>query len=107
MVAVETFRQMALSMPGSVELPHFDKASFRVNKKIFATLDTKTKKVCLLLNEVDQSVFTSFDKTIIYPVPNKWGNRGATYVELLKVRRSMLKDAVSMAYQNIAKVNRK
>ena len=41
MVTVGTFRQMALSLPGAVELPHFDRASFRVNKKIFATLDEK------------------------------------------------------------------
>ena len=41
MVTVGTFRQMALSHPGAVELPHFDRTSFRLNKKIFATLDEK------------------------------------------------------------------
>ena len=37
MVSVETFRQMALSLKDATEEPHFDKASFRANKKIFAT----------------------------------------------------------------------
>ncbi len=41
MVTVGTFRQMALSHQGAVELPHFDRISFRLNKKIFATLDEK------------------------------------------------------------------
>jgi hypothetical protein len=31
-------RQFALSLPGAGEKPHFDMASFRVGKKIFATV---------------------------------------------------------------------
>ena len=32
------FRKLALSLPEAVELPHFERASFRVGKKIFATM---------------------------------------------------------------------
>ena len=32
------FRALALSLPGAKESPHFERASFRVGKKIFATL---------------------------------------------------------------------
>lgn len=32
------FRKLALSLPEATEAPHFDRASFRVGKKIFATL---------------------------------------------------------------------
>ena len=53
MVSIESFRQMALSFPGTVELPHFEKTSFRVKKKIFATLSAKTSIACVLLSEVD------------------------------------------------------
>jgi hypothetical protein len=31
-------RKLALSLPGSYEEPHFDRASFRVNKRIFETM---------------------------------------------------------------------
>ena len=103
MVDIETFRQLALSFPGTIELPHFDKASFRVNKKIFATLDIKNRKACVMLTPIDQSVFSTFDKMIIYPVPNKWGTKGATYVELKTVRKGMLKDALTQAYNKIVK----
>src|SRR5258705_10120361 len=82
MVTIETFRQLALSFPGAIELPHFEKTSFRVNKKIFATLDIKNTRACLILSETDQSVFSAYDKSVIYPVPNKWGTKGATFVEL-------------------------
>jgi hypothetical protein len=101
MVDTETFRQMALSFPGTVELPHFDKASFRVNKKIFATLDTKNYRACIMLTPMDQSVFAAFDKSVMYPVPNNWGLRGATFVELKMIRKNMLKDALTQAYKKI------
>ena len=103
MVDPETFRQLALSFPDAVELPHFEKTSFRVNKKIFATLDIKKKRACVMLSEIDQSVFSVFDKTIIYPVPNKWGDKGATFIELQSVRKSMLKDALTQSYNKIVK----
>ena len=103
MVDIETFRQLALSFPGTIELPHFDKTSFRVNKKIFATLDIKNQRACLMFSEIDQSVFSAFDKSIIYPVPNKWGKQGATFVELQKVPKGMLKDALKQAYNKITK----
>lgn len=102
MVDIKTFRQLALSFPEAVELPHFEKTSFRVNKKIFATLDIKKNLACLLFSEIDQSVFSAYDNTIIYPVPNKWGKKGATYIELKKVPKRLLKDALTIAYCRVA-----
>lgn len=101
MISIETFRKLALSYSEATEQPHFEKTSFRVNKKIFATLDIKNKRACLLLSPIDQSVFSSIDKSVIYPVPNKWGLKGATYFELKKLRLSMLKDAMTQAYNKI------
>ncbi len=72
-----------------------------MNKKIFATLDVKNNRACLMLSEIDQSVFSAFDQSVIYPVPNKWGKQGATFVELTIVRKSMLKDALKQAYKKI------
>lgn len=97
MVTIETFRQLSLSFPGATEHLHFDRPSFRV-KKIFATLDLKNNRACLMLSEIDQSVFCAIDQSIIYPVPNKWGKGGATYVELKTVSKGMLKDALKQAY---------
>ncbi len=102
MVSIDTFRQIALSFPQAIEEPHFEKTSFRINKKIFATLDASKKIACLLLSPIDQSVFCLYDKTIIYPVPNKWGQKGATFIELKKIKKSMCKDALTTAYCRIA-----
>lgn len=100
MITVQKAREMALSLPDSVELPHFELTSFRVNKKIFASMDESKKRMCLMLTPIDQSVFCAFDKNIIYPVPNKWGQKGATFVELDKVKPAMLKDLLKQAYSS-------
>ncbi|SDS29203.1 YjbR protein [Mucilaginibacter mallensis] len=101
MVNTETVREIALSLPGTVEHDHFGMPSFRVNNKIFSTLWIKENKVMVKLSPIDQSVFVAFDNSIFYPVPNKWGLQGATFVELAKVRHDMLKDALATAWQTI------
>ncbi len=102
MVGIDTFRQWALSFPNTNEQPHFEKTSFRVGKKIFATYDSKANRACLMLTQIDQSVFTAYDNSIIYPVPNKWGQQGATLVELATVPKRMFKDALTQAYRKLA-----
>jgi predicted DNA-binding protein (MmcQ/YjbR family) len=101
MVDVKYFKQLVLSFPGVEEQPHFEKSSFRVKKKIFATHAADSHIICVKLTEVDQSVFCAFDKTIIYPVDNKWGKQGWTLVDLKKVRKDMLKDILTTAYNGV------
>ena len=86
-----------------MELPHFEKASFRVGKKIFATLSVETRLAVVKLSEIDQSVFCAFDKEIIYPVANKWGKHGCTMINLDKVKKDMLRDALSTAYNELTR----
>lgn len=101
-MTAEKVRKLALSFEGSEELPHFERASFRVKGRIFATLDTKNDRACLMLTPADQSVFIKFNIAIIYPVPNAWGKQGATYVELKKVPAGIFKDALTCAYRSKA-----
>ena len=102
MVSIETFRKLALSFPEANEEPHFEKTSFRVKKKIFATYDGSNKRACLKLSEIDQDVFSTACKTIIYPVNNKWGKQGWTLIELQKVQKAIFADALIRAYCEVA-----
>lgn len=102
MVTNAAFKKLALSFSNTVELPHFENTSFRVKKKIFATLSEKHNRACLKLTEIDQSAFCSFDKTIIHPVPNKWGKQGWTLIELNKINNEMLTDALTTSYCTVA-----
>jgi len=102
MVDMETFRKWALALPDAVEAPHFDIPSFRVHKKIFATMRIRENRACLKLSLNDQSVFCAYDKTIFFPVPGYWGQQGFTFIDLKKVRKDMFKDALTAAYNEVA-----
>ena len=102
MITIETFLKLAMTLPEVEEAPHFDKISFRVRKKIFATVDVSNKRVCMKLSDVDQSVFSTKDKPVIYPVPNKWGKLGWTFFELGKVNKNLCMDALQPAYCEVA-----
>lgn len=102
MVSADTFRKLSLSFPEATETPHFEKHSFRVRNKIFATYDPKTNHACLKLSEIYQDVFSKAAKSVIYPLENKWGKQGWTIIELNDVKKSMLMDALRAAYSGIA-----
>ncbi len=102
MVDIKFVQKLALSFDDTEEKPHFEKTSFRVKKKIFATVDAKRKQACIKLSEIDQSVFSAYNPAIIYPVPNKWGKQGWTIVELTKVPKEMFRDALTSAYCSVA-----
>ena len=99
MISTTTFREMAMALPNVSEQPHFERTAFKT-KKIFATLDVKGALACLILSLIDQSVFTKVDPAVIYPLPNKWGLQGATYFELKKIKKGILKHALKQAYEN-------
>ena len=101
MVTINEATSFALAFPEAVELPHFENTSFRVKKKIFATLDKKKGTVVVKLSEVDQSVFSSGTKAI-YPVSGGWGKQGWTIIELKTVRKTLFKDALTTSYCTVA-----
>jgi predicted DNA-binding protein (MmcQ/YjbR family) len=102
MVSYNTFRTLALSFPETTEEPHFEKNSFRVKKKIFATYDDKSNRACIKLSENDQDLFISADRTKMYPVDNKWGKQGWTLIEMNKVNKDVFKAALTTAYCEVA-----
>jgi hypothetical protein len=101
MIDLNTARNMALALPGTVEMDHFGIPSFRVKDRIFSTLWIHDNKMMVKLSLIDQSVFSAFDSSVIYPVPNKYGPMGYTLFELATVRPEMLEDALKTAYQSI------
>lgn len=102
MITIQQFREFALQFPEVTEQPHFENTSFRVKNKIFASYDDTKKRACLKLSEIDQSVFSSAAKSVIYPVDNKWGKQGWTFVELSSVHPDLLIDALTTAYCCVA-----
>ena len=98
MIDLEMLRRIALSLPEATEEPHFEKTSFRVSKKIFATAVPEHGRATVKLSPADQDIFCTFDNTVIYPVPNKWGKQGWTHVNLQTVKEEMLTELLKAAY---------
>jgi len=79
---------LLLALPGVVEQPHFDKLAFRGRtpkgkpSKIFLTLWVEENRAVLLLDPEAQAELHARHPLIFFPVPNKWGEKGATFVEL-------------------------
>ena len=104
MITIEQARKAALSLPETEEKPHFHLTSFRVRNKIFATIHADKNYTIVKLSLIDQLVFCSYSKEVIFPVPGGWGRKGATFIDLKKVKRSMLVDALTTAWKTVAPV---
>jgi hypothetical protein len=102
MITIEQARKIALTLPETEEKPHFHLTSFRVKNKIFATIHADKNYVMVKLTPIDQSVFCSYNKEVIFPVPGGWGKKGATFINLKKVKKSMLIDALTTAWKTTA-----
>lgn len=103
MITAAAVRKLALSQEGASEQPHFDTTSFRIGTRIFITLNKSNTKICIKLTPEDQDLFSLHDKAAIYPVPNKWGQQGWTFVELKKVRVGVMKDLLAASLKSLKK----
>jgi len=102
MVSVDEAKKIALSFPEAEEKKHFEKPDFRVRNKIFAVLHLDKKCMVVKLSVIDQSVFCAFDDTFVYPVPGGWGRQGWTMINLKKIKKAMLLDALTTAWKTVA-----
>jgi predicted DNA-binding protein (MmcQ/YjbR family) len=102
MITSENAKKFALNFEETTEQPHFEKNSFRVNKKIFATLDSVNQTICVKLSEMEQSVYSKIDPAIIYPIPNKWGKLGWTSIELKKIKKELFIELLTKSYCHVA-----
>jgi predicted DNA-binding protein (MmcQ/YjbR family) len=102
MPTFKTLQALALALPQVTEEPHFEKTSFRVKKKIFATYDAATKTAVLKFTEQEQDIFSIAGKGTVSAVNNKWGKQGWTNVDIAKVSKELLQDMLTTAYCDVA-----
>jgi hypothetical protein len=104
MITGDQFMEMALSFSGAAQKPHFERTGFRVTgKRMFATYLDKNNTANIFLTPEEQAIFCAMDSENIYPVPNKWGEKGATTFELDTVAREFVMKALLSAYKEVIK----
>jgi len=99
---------MALSFPGTEQTPHFVRIGFKVTgKRMFATYLSENNTANIFLTPGEQRVFCKMSTTNIYPVPNKWGEKGATTFEISKLPKELIMEALLSAYKEVLKSSKK
>src|ERR1700751_5068123 len=99
MIGMKAFQELALSFPNTEQVPHFERTGFKIiGRRMFATYLEKNNTANIFLTPVEQKLFCRMDKKNIYPVPNKWGEKGATTFELNTIGVELVREALLSAY---------
>ncbi len=104
MITWKAFQELALSFPHTEQVKHFEREGFKVTgRRMFATYLEKDHTVNVFLTPAEQQVFCAMSPGAIFPVPNKWGEKGATTFVLERVEKAILQEALASAYNDIVK----
>jgi hypothetical protein len=99
MATAATLRKLALSLEGTAETPHFDRAAFRV-ARIYVTLapDELTANFKFTPDEQELKCLTAPEA--FSPVPNAWGRQGWTTAILSELEEGELAAALETAWRH-------
>jgi hypothetical protein len=102
MATGKDLRRVALSLEGTTEAPHFERAAFRA-VRIYVTLaaDGRTANFMFSLDEQEFKCMMAPDA--FAPLPNAWGKKGATAATLSKLSLAELKGALETAWAHAVK----
>ena len=100
MVTPKDIRKFALSLPETEEREHWQRPSFRVKNKIFATLwETEQRAVLKFPLELQTSLVASDPDTFSL---TGWEHQGWTGVQLTKIDLHHFKKLMVTAWKNVA-----
>lgn len=92
-------RRIALSLEGTTEAPHFDRAAFKV-KRTYVTLAADGRSANLKLLPEEQEFKCLLAPDAFAPVAGGWGRLGWTTMTLAKIGTAELHDALEMAWRH-------
>jgi YjbR len=99
MANAKGLRRIALSLEGTTEAPHFDRAAFRV-ARIYATLAADGRTANLKLSPDEQEFKCMLAPEAFAPVPGGWGKQGWTTATLSALSAAELRDALETAWRH-------
>jgi hypothetical protein len=102
MATAKDLRRIALSLAGTAEAPHFDRAAFKV-ARIYVTLAADGRTANFMFTPDEQEFECMMAPEAFAPVSNAWGKKGATTATLTKLTLVELKAALEMAWQHAVK----
>ena len=100
-MTADDFRRITLGLEGAVEKSHMGHPDFRVNGRIFATLDAKEEWGVVMLTPPEQREFLRMAKKVFVPAAGAWGRQGCTRIHLAAADEPTVRSAVLMAWERI------
>ena len=99
----EAFRKLALSLPEAHEAPHFERTSFRVGKKIFATMLATDGEVMVKVASQDRiRALLAAEPDVFFDYGGWTWRLGALGVRLRLVDAKLLRELVTEAWLHVA-----
>jgi hypothetical protein len=95
----DDFRRIALALEGAIEKAHMGHPDFRVNGRIFATLDAKEEWGVVMLTPEEQREFRRSAKHVFVPASGVWGRQGSTRIRLADAEDAAVRSAVIVAWE--------
>jgi hypothetical protein len=97
------FRKAALSFPESSEEPHFERTSFRVGKKIFATMTADGKEAMVRVPDRERLHGLLETRADVFFSYGGWTERnGALGIRLAKADAATLRELLSDSWRAVA-----
>jgi hypothetical protein len=100
----DDFRRMVLALDGAIEKSHMGHPDFRVNGRIFATLDAAEQWGVVMLTPPEQRKFLRTSKKVFVPAAGAWGRQGCTRIHLADADEASVRSAVVLAWETKAKM---
>jgi hypothetical protein len=102
-MTADGFRRLALALPEAIESAHMNHPDFRVGGRVFATLGVPDAAHGMVKLTADQQgLFLRVDPAAFAPASGAWGRGGSTLVRLSSAKTGVLRDAMRMAWCNVA-----
>lgn len=102
-MTAKTFRRIALGMAGAVEGAHMNHPDFRANGKIFATIHSDNEQGMVKLTPEQQERFIREHPAMFHPASGAWGRQGCTMVTFAAASDDVVGEAMTLAWQNLAR----
>ena len=99
MAMAKDLRRIALSLEGTTEAPHFDRAAFKVTR-IYVTLAADGRTANFKFTPDEQELKCLLAPEAFAPVPNAWGQQGWTTAKLSALSTADLEAALETAWRH-------
>lgn len=93
------FRTLALSLEGAEERAHMGHPDFRVNGRIFASLQADERRATVMVTPEEQASLLEQAPGMFVPAAGAWGRQGCTTIELAQADRSLVRGALVLAWE--------